>query len=387
MTKHLEIPSLAEMQRLFGTGFAGFSGAEGEAGFHSRIDALESSAGGRGTTIDGQPLGEIWSDLNARLALFNTQANRMVGLLTFPVDRAQDRVAVPWTPEFEEATEFGRPGKIRTKTIFRGFPLKHFDLGYGFTQEFLDDSRASEIQATQVQAESAYWSLQMRVAMNAIFDNSPPASDEGITVLPLYNGDGEVPPNYRRYTHDGNHTHYLTTGASFTDADLEAVEEHLVHHGYGDVSMGGGGGNIILHVNRANLAAIRAFTRFVPATTSTRPVIVGTSGVVRGLERPGLDGLDPEGYHDQLVIVENNEVPAGYLLATVSGGLFSNQNVVGLRRHENASARGLRLIEGNNARYPLIESVYDCYLGAGVRHRGAAVVLQITSGAYTPPAL
>ena len=193
----LHIPTLSEVENLIG-----LSGAE-EAGFHSRIDAIESAPGSRGTTIDGQPFDEIWTDLNARLALFNQQANRMVALLSFPVDRAQDRVAVPWTPEFEEATEFGRPGKIRTKTIFRGFPLRHYDLGYGFTQEFLDDSRASEIMATQVQAEAGWWSLQMRVVMNALFNDDPDASLEGVTVLPLYNGDGEVPPNYRRATRIG----------------------------------------------------------------------------------------------------------------------------------------------------------------------------------------
>lgn len=381
---HLKIPSLAEMQALLNDGF---SGAEGEGGFHSRVDAIETLPGGGARTIDGQPLDEIWTDLNTRLGLFNQQANRMVALLTFPVDRAQDRVSVPWTPRFEEATEFGRPGKIRTKTIFRGFPLKHHDLGFGFTQEFLDDARASEITATQIQAESGWWALQMETAMNALFDNSPDASDEGVTVLPLYNADGEVPPNYRRYSHDGTHTHYLTTNnATLADTHLVSIEDHLVHHGYGDTSLGGAGGTILLHVNRANLPAIRAFTRFVPASTATVPQIV--DGQVVGLQRAGAFGLEPEGYHDNLVIVQNNEVPSGYLMATVAGGLFSNQNPVGMRRHENPSARGLRLIEGNNRRYPLIESVYDGYVGAGVRHRGAAVVTQIVNSAsYTPPVI
>lgn len=381
MRTKLHIPTLSEVENLIG-----LSGAE-EGGFHSRIDAIESAPGSRGTTIDGQPFDEIWTDLNARLALFNQQANRMVALLSFPVDRAQDRVAVPWTPEFEEATEFGRPGKVRTKTIFRGFPLRHFDLGYGFTQEFLDDSRASEIMATQTQAEAGWWSMQMRVVMNALFNDDPDASLEGVTVLPLYNADGEEPPNYRRYNFDGTHTHYLATNnATLSDAHLASMEEHLVHHGYGDTSLGGAGGTILLHANRAQLAAIRALTDFVPASTATVPTVV--DGQVIGMQRAGAFGLSPQGYHGQMVVVENNEIPAGYLLANVAGGLFNRQNPVGLRRHENPSARGLRLIEGNNRRYPLIESVYDGYLGAGVRHRGAAVVQQIVaSTTYTPPAL
>lgn len=378
----LTIPSLAEIQSLAHD----FYGAEGEAGYLARTDAIEGVAGGDARTIDGQPFAEIWDDLQRRLMVFNRNANRMVALLTFPVERAQDRVAVPWTPDFEEATEFGRPGKVRFQHIFRGFPLKHFDLGYGFTQEFLDDARAFEIQNTRTTAESGWWALQMRVALTAIFNSDPDASDEGVTVLPLYNGDGEDPPNYRRFTHDGNHTHYLTSaGASLAAADLETIETHLIHHGYGDDSLGGAGGTIIVHANRAQIPAIRGIDGFVPAVSATRPVIV--DGQVIGEQRTGAFGLEPEGYYDKLVFVENNEIPAGYLLATVVGGLFSSQNPVGMRRHENPSARGLRLIEGGNSRYPLIDSVYDGYVGAGVRHRGAAVVLQITDGSYEVPTL
>lgn len=379
MDNRLKIPTLEEI-RSFATGIYG---AE-EGGYLARVDAIEGVAGGGPRTIDGQPFSDIWTDLQNRLAVFNRNANRMVALLTFPVDRAQDRVAVPWNPDFERATEFGRPGKVRFKFIFRGFPLAHYDLGYGFTQEFLDDARALEIQNTRITAESGWWALQMRTAMDAIFNSSPDASDEGVTVLPLYNADGEDPPNYRRFTHDGNHTHYLTA-ATLNATALETIETHLIHHGYGDDSLGGAGGTIILHVNRAQMPTIRALDEFVPAVNGSVPVIV--DGQVVGQQRAAAFGLTPEGYVGKLVIVENNEIPAGYLLATVSGGLFSSQNVVGMRRHENTSARGLRLIEGGNSRYPLIDSVYDGYVGAGVRHRGAAAVMQITAGAYEVPAL
>lgn len=376
----IAIPSVEEMRVLLGNGIYG---AEGEAGYLARTDAIETGAGGA-VTIDGQPLDEIWTDLRVRLALFNQNANRMVSLLTFPVTRAQDRVAVPWTPEFEKATEFGRPGKTRFTTIYRGFPLAHYDLGYGFTQEFIDDARANEISAVQVQSESAWWALQMRTAMTALFDNTPDASDEGVTVKALYNADGEDPPNYRRFTHSGSHTHYLTS-ASLDLTAVQTMETHLIHHGYGDDSMGGAGGKIFLHVNRANLPTVRGLTGYVPAVSASIPTIV--DGQVIGAQRTGEFGLSPEGYLGKFIVIENNEVPAGYLMALVSGGLFSNQNPVGMRQHENPSARGLRLIEGNNSRYPLIDSVYDGYVGAGVRHRGAAVITQITGGSYTVPTL
>jgi hypothetical protein len=41
--------------------------------------------------------------------------------------------------------------------------------------------------------------------------------------------------------------------------------------------------------------------------------------------------------------------------------------------------RGLRLLPGSSQRYPLIDSYYVRGFGTGVRHRGAAVVMQITT--------
>jgi hypothetical protein len=93
-----------------------------------------------------------------------------------------------------------------------------------------------------------------------------------------------------------------------------------------------------------------------------------------------------EGWVGMLAVVENNDIPSGYVFAHAVGGLFADENLVGLRSHENPSARGLRLIEGPNGRYPLIDAVYDGYVGAGVRHRGGGVVMQAAGGGgYTDP--
>jgi hypothetical protein len=70
----------------------------------------------------------------------------------------------------------------------------------------------------------------------------------------------------------------------------------------------------------------------------------------------------------------------------VSGGKFAGTNPVGLREHENAALRGLKLIP-QFERYPLRESFYHHALGAGVRHPAAGVVMKITAGAYDIPAL
>ena len=59
--------------------------------------------------------------------------------------------------------------------------------------------------------------------------------------------------------------------------------------------------------------------------------------------------------------------------------------VIGLREHANPSFSGLRLIRGNKPDYPLIESYYVHGIGAGVRQRGGAAVMQVTDQAYSAP--
>lgn len=356
----------------------GLYGAEG--GLVVRADEIPSVSG-TATTLDGQPLSEIWAELQARLNLYNRQSSAVFSLFTFPVDRAQDRVAVWTTAKFEEATELGRPKKTRFKYVQRAFPLQHHDLGLGFTQEFIDSSKGSEIESIRVQVEAAWTSLLLDGALMALFSPTNATDEDSLSIKRLYNNDGEVPPPWKRFTHLGSHQHYLTSGAASFDAvDVAAMEDHLMHHGYGD-----NGETLILFMNRAEIAVARTLTGFVPAASASVPVII--NGEVVGQTRGAPGGLNIQGYLGTFVIVEENMIPAGYLLGMATGGRFAQQNPVGYRRHENPSVRGLRLVEGNRTNYPIIDSVYDGYAGFGVRHRGAAVVMQLTAGAYAAPTL
>jgi len=86
-------------------------------------------------------------------------------------------------------------------------------------------------------------------------------------------------------------------------------------------------------------------------------------------------------------LVETDFMPAGYIAVVASEGPDSRANPVGFREHPNLAYRGLRILPGNGS-YPLVSSFYSRTFGVGVRHRGAACVVQVTSAAvtdYTPP--
>lgn len=383
--KRLIIPSVSDIldhgAHVFHTGFAGADAESGAApaGFHQRSDAIELVPGSRTTTIDGQPVNEIWNEFQARVSAFNAVADAQTALITFPVLQATEKVAVPTNPGMQQATEFGRPEKIRTKLVTRGFPIEHYDLGAGFTQEFLDEATSAQITAVALQAEMAYSLLRQEISLEALFTSANSTDEDGVNVKRLYNNDGEVPPKWKRWTHDGTHTHYLSSSAgAWAAADFDTLEEHLIHHGFGDNGVG-----LIVQAYRDDLAVIRALDEFVPAESADRPTI--TTGPIVGPTRGStIPGFPAQGYVGPFTIVRNDLIPSGYLLAQAVAGSFSPRNPVGLRVHSNPSARGLRLFEGPY-RYPLLESVYDCYLGAGVGQRGAAVVMEQGTDEYTDP--
>jgi hypothetical protein len=351
------------------------------AGMFTIGDHPEMLPGSRTLTIDGQPVAAIWNELVARLAAFNQLADEKVAMLSAPVAGPTEKIGVPKNPGFQAATELGKPTKIRVEMISRGFPLNHFDLGYGYTQEYLDYATTAQILAVEAEVRSAWSMLRRNKMLEALFDKTN-ATQEALTIYRLYNADGEVPPKYKRWSHNSSHTHYLfDAGASPTETILDTMEEHLLHHGFGDF-----GETLYLMSNRADIDTIQGLTDFVPAASSFRPAVI-SGPIVGGRAAAAPSAALPiQGYHHRLAVVEDNDVPSGYLLAVASGGAFAGRNPVGERQHENPSARGLRLVQGPQGDYPLKDAVYDGYVGFGIRQRGAAVALMLNSGAaYTTP--
>jgi hypothetical protein len=96
------------------------------------------------------------------------------------------------------------------------------------------------------------------------------------------------------------------------------------------------------------------------------------------------NGLAVTGSYCRGYVIEHPGIPTGYVLVVATGGPDSVDNVVGFREHPDAAWRGLRPLPGNWQGYPLIESFAQRTFGVGVRHRSAAVCLQVTAGStYT----
>lgn len=375
-----------------------FRGAFGDSikaasrGFNTEGDVLTQ-------TVDGRPLNEVWAELQDALGAWNAGRDALVSALTYRVSNPIEDVPQISLSDFEEASEFGEPVGVGGGTYFSmGYDFKWYDIAARFTWKFLAEASAEQVASVQNIIMEADNRLVFTKVLKAIFNNvnrSATIRGQNFNVYPFYNADGTVPPQFGPYTFTGSENHYITSGAATIDSgDLDALDTKLSQKGYGKTN----GATMILLVNRQELATIRTFRvatgssyDYVPAAGGAPWLLpTSTGGVVypQGSSIPStINGLNVAGAYGNFLIVENDYIPAGYVLAFATGGSLAATNPVGIREHQNAALRGLRLVKGRTPDYPLIDSFYNRGFGTGVRHRGAGVVMQITAaGSYTIPA-
>ena len=357
-------------------------------GYNAMADVIAATA-------DGVDLNTIWNEHQATIILRNEARSALAALFTYNTDLSADVVAQSATDaEFEEASEYGVPQSLRTspELVKVGFPFRFYDLATRFTWQFLAEASASQIAVVHSSALEADNKLVFRKVMNALLNNiSPGSNEDGVPVKPLWNGDGSKPPEFAGNTFSDTHSHYMTSGTtSFDPADLEILIEQVRHHGYG-LKMNGD--QVVVLLNPTESKVVQGFRAgvngasydFIPSTSAaafiTDETIVG--------DRPTgeFNGLAVVGSYADALLVENPYVPAQYAISVATGGPNSERNPLAFRQHKRAELKGLKQIPGGGD-YPLVDSYYVRGMGVGVRHRGAAAVMQVTaSGSYTPPSI
>lgn len=366
-------------------------GAEDKRGFNDRRDVLVNQ------TKDGVDLNVLWNEFQQTTALASAARQTIVDFLTFSVTSPSEFVGQLSSGEFERASEYGEPKGVRQGQagFYLGYDFGWYDMAQRFTWQFLADATAAQVQSLNAVALDADNRLVFTKVLEALYNKEnrlANIADRDVNVYALYNADGTVPPKYKSNVFDGTHTHYLTSGATaVTPGDLDDLYEHLRHHGYGHEN----GVTQITLVNSREGKVIRGFKQANGATYDFIPA-VGEPGVILpagtllvGAAQPSnsFAGLNVIGSYGYMLIVEDDLFPIGYMANVGTGGKANLNNPVGIREHENPSMRGLKLVQGKTAKYPLIDSFYNRGLGTGIRQRGGAAVMQITaSGTYTAPA-
>lgn len=367
MSKWLDLP------------FSAFKGAE--EGYNERGDVITE-------TTDGFPINRMWDEFQRTIRTWNQQRDALTNVLTFDVTTLIEGVRYPIEQDFEEASEFGEPKGIRLGPAFRmGYDFKWWDLAIRYTWMFLAEATQSQLTALHNTALEADNRLMFTRVLRAIFNNVTRVADidgESVNVYPFYNGDTMVPPKWKTTTFTTGHEHYLTSGAGTVDSgDLDDLQALLTEHGYTAIR----GYRLVVMVNPQEGEEIRTFSRdggdkydfIVNQNLAEGGIILPLATVVGAPRLTTLPGLLTIGSYGQFSVIEEEYIPAGYLLAFATAGEQNIGNPVGIRQHEQAALRGLRLVKGRDNDYPLIDSFYLHGMGTGIRHRGAGAVMEITA--------
>lgn len=361
-----------------------------EQGFNERADVLTQAA-------DGTNLDQIWTEIQQVLSTWNSQRDGLISQLTYNVTSPIDIVGVPSEVEFEEASEYGQPvGGKGYASFNRGYTFKFYDLAFRYTWMFLASASGAQIRNQANMALEADNRMLFNSVMKTLFNpsNLQGIADQNIpvTVYKFYNGDGEVPPRYKNNTFAGTHTHYSTTqglagDATLTPDVLDALETDFIQHGYSTAN----GTKLLLIMNRQEGMVVRGWRvasggryDFIPSEGYGGGVLMpANSGIVA---RPNGAVPGEIGTYGPFHIVEEEYVPPGYFALLGSGGPDNLNNPIGIREHENAAFRGLKLIPGARSDYPLTDSFYRRGFGTGIRQRGAGFIVQVSGNAsYTVP--
>ena len=345
-------------------------------------------------TADGFPLNGMWQEFQKVIRLWNAQRDALTNLLTFNVTTPIEGVRYPIEQDFQEASEFGEPTGIRLGPAIRhGYPFKWYDLAIRYTWQFLADATQAQLTALNNTALEADNRLVFTKIMARLFSNVTATADiegDSLNVYGFYNGDSQVPPKWKTTTFSSGHQHYMASGATtLASEDLDDLIVNVTQHGYTQLR----GYKILVLVNEQEADIIRTFATgdgdkfsFIPSSAGLGGIILPANGGIIGApDMTQFPGLVTIGSYGSALIIQEDYVPAGYLICVATGGEDNIGNPVGIRQHETESLRGLRLVKGRTPDYPLIDSFYIHGFGAGVRHRGAGAVMKVTDGSYSIP--
>lgn len=349
-------------------------------------------------TADGVPLNQIWEEVNDLIEMWNGERTTVTSLISYDTTVPAD--VVPQTlnaDSFDVATEFGVPTAINVPQDYLkvGYDFEDYDKATRFTWKFLRDATAEQVRSSISRIFEADNRLTTGLVLQRLFDPTEGSNEWQHRVFGLWNGtDGLTPPPYMGNVFSPTTTHYFASQAAVIDSgDIEDAMRAVVRKGYG-LRLGS---QLLILANPAESELIQSWrageesraggpvAKYDFVKSSNAPAYLSSENVHGAIPPADYHGLVVQGSYGKAWLIESNVVPSGYVAVVASGGPGSPDNPVAVRHHPKEQYRGLRVIPGKGL-YPLQESFFARGIGVGVRHRGAAAVVQVTPGTtYVPP--
>lgn len=347
---------------------------------------------------DGANVSEIIAEAAATIGMKNEEIlQRYGGLLRFTQEPfARYRQGASARTETPRLSEFADPDPVRTEEIGHMLPIYDYRDGVAWSAEYLRRAAREQLfDDLSLIGERWVNRVDRELLTRALTNTENPIGSAGYDV-PWAIGTGTnvnyIPPQYRSYTFDATHTHFVWRDATFNAAGLALLLNDMVvqlrHHGHE--------GRLVALLSDADLTIARAMNEFVAQTPFT-VVMTPTSGTtpvqVTGGEVQGVPG-ELFGYFNSVRgVVElryHERVPSKYAFMTKSYGLNDQRNGLAVRI---ASDRAFGLTvnpQVDRSLVPRFESIkFEATHGVGVNNRTNGVAGFVDTGAvaYVNPTI
>jgi hypothetical protein len=330
----------------------------------------------------------MWDQVDAYLAARNQLVNETLNLLAV---RDTERI---WRDGgladdfvFQRLDEFAAPApqKAAGVSFAAGAPLEMWGVGVQWTSSYFERKSVREFtlqfdKIAQGDIERLFNELQ-----RALFTptNNTTYTDYWVDRLPitirrLYNADSTYIPNGADGTtfNAATHTHYLARVAALAASDISATVDTVAEHF--------SAGQLRLHINRAQEAAVRAFTSNFKAYQSPMIEIRGTTDIARG----NLQLLSPNDreiglWDDKAIVSVKPWIPANYMFAYMEGAPAP----LVMRVPASGLGGGNLFFEDEHRHMPLTAQFMGRYFGFGARNRANGAVLYTGGTTYVSPTI
>ncbi len=331
---------------------------------------------------------KAWENISQDLAAHNMIVRDLVSdFVEISTDR-QRRYGGGGGMSMDEVDEFGRGDSQKTAAgTTVGFPLRLFDISVGWTRKFMQNTTMDQMNAQFADARRAHAKRIQREVKRAIFGATNTTFTDrlvdsvSLALKAFVNADSAsipVGPNGETFT-ASTHTHYIyTAGASLAAADVTALIATVTEH-YAI-------GKVVVEINAAQEAGMRALTGFVPIQPGyIIPATSSISATGGNYDQMNLNNrmIGYFGTNYAEVWVKPWTV-AGYLFAFVKG---APKPLV--MRERSMGSSGLS-IAAEDESYPLRAQTLDAEFGVSVWNRTNGAVLYIDTGsaaAYVAPTI
>lgn len=324
-----------------------------------------------------------WRGIQAALEAHNRIWNNMGGDLIERTTDRQRRYGGASSMVMQEVDEFGRSDAQKVPAgVTVGFPLRKYDVSVQWTRDFMEEAMVSELAAQFDAARIGHLLAFQRELKKAIFNPTNYTFRDryvdhvDLAVKRLINADGAaIPPGPNGETFDASTlTHYLgaasgTLAASDISGLISTVRQHF------------SSGEVVVYINQAQEAAVRAMTANFTAYIDQRIIPGSASTVARGV----LENMDINnraiGIFDGAEVWVKYWIPANYMFAFVKG---QPKPVVLRERRPGRSA--LRIV-AENEYHPLRTQTLMSEFGMAVWNRQNGAVLRTNNATYAAPTI